>query len=382
MNEVRRVDHDVIYVRDLRPRKGTNMIKANGMKAYIRLLLHVWMRNTPDVIVAEMTGNGNLVYLDTLARNGIHVPQSRSYVSTPTTMFEMPPMIVRGGRTDRSKMPKHVLTTIPNNGLVCATSFRTLRPKRPTIELLYTNGYLYMNSNRCMTNASVSRKIIVVFSAGRLQEMNEMKTSNLPYIAIDPEIQHQVHHQVHVELEDHDVRHQHEYIQVTGTLAVSPSSTPYHTRAINTLRSMSISTFGCGYIHDYMPRDGVGMPPTTMNMIRVATRSGHTKMIVRLVFDQGRISRAVDERGLEYRSNRVQSRTHVLVRYLNIVAGLVWSLSIPTVAYLFIFVTEYLTATKAVGGFERGQSQKYRIALHNKHTVTTDLLELTTATVA
>jgi hypothetical protein len=93
MNEVRRVDHDVVDMRDLAPYRCTNVLKANGMKMYVfcykfgyvvshasRDLPIIWCRvtstpryfhditSTPDVLVAEIMRDGSLVYIDTLIR--------------------------------------------------------------------------------------------------------------------------------------------------------------------------------------------------------------------------------------------------------------------------------------------------------------------------
>ncbi|KAH7001767.1 hypothetical protein B0J12DRAFT_558181, partial [Macrophomina phaseolina] len=295
---VQRSDHAVVDVPDISLYKGTHMLKADGVKVYVFCYefgyvvtstdwnlsvisctvtigptVMVEMTDKPDIMVAEMMMDGSLVYIDTLCTDGVVAAPSREYVKRPVSRFEHPPMIVR--RSWDEKPPDSVTrdTAMPNDGLVCVTSFRTLRMKPPTIDLRYKSGLMYMSTDSgevaltegdvnmvedtiyemhvdrgrtestvtirnpiertskrvpnnseviksafmamsCNVNmsmilfditnmsfrmrtrvyemaqsvASTSGRVIVIFGAGRFQEMREMKLTSYSYIAIDPEI--------------------------------------------------------------------------------------------------------------------------------------------------------------------------------------------------
>lgn len=419
MDEARHADHDVVDVKDLTPYKGTTMIKADGMKVYVFSYANGYVvtfadrdltvlscmvsirdrplyeaTNRPDILVAEMMVDGSLVYIDTLAVNGEPVPYSREYSRRPvsqsrdtnTLAFEVPPMIVRRAWDGIANMPKSVTSSVPSDGVVCVTGFRTLRLKKPTIDLLHKDGYLYMNENGKMVkvarghrnmlpnavyevsversenegeivlsrpvrrlikkmpnnaeiirrafmsvstdlsmstilydiqsmsfkmrkrvydiaqaSASVSRRVIVIFGAGRFQELNEMRTSEFSYIAIDPEIDIKTlsRRMKRLAIRPYDVnapffKQVQAITNVSGILlyykgtsesfitmrdvvtkmsemkipAVFSFSISYHIRVINTLASMGVGTFGCGYLHENMPVSGVKSGPVSMNVVR------------------------------------------------------------------------------------------------------------------
>jgi len=170
MSEARHSDHDVVDVADLAPHKGTIMIKADGMKVYVfcypngyvvtfsdpnltvisYVIAHsykylVEISNKPDILVAEMMGDGSLIYIDTLALSGSAVSDLRMYKNKPTTVFEKPHMIVRRRWNSAGSMPKTPFSSVHSDGIVCVTESRTLRLKKPTIDLVLSNGVLSMS---------------------------------------------------------------------------------------------------------------------------------------------------------------------------------------------------------------------------------------------
>lgn len=208
MDEVRHADHDVVDVKDLTPYKGTIMIKADGMKVYVfcyvngyvvtfanasltvinytvgmknRLMYQI--TNRPDVLVAELMANGDLVYIDTLALSGMVVPCSREYRNRPMTAFECPGMIVRRRWNKISNMPTNPISRLQNDGIVCVSGFRTLRLKEPTIDLLFSNGLLYMSDNGKRVAVShghglMSNNSVYEFTVIRSDQPNLVKIIN------------------------------------------------------------------------------------------------------------------------------------------------------------------------------------------------------------
>lgn len=404
MSEIRHADHDVVDVADMSLYKGSFMIKADGMKVYVFCYPNgyvvtftdavltvisyviatsyapvVAISSKPDVIIAEMTSSGNLVYLDTLSTNGEAVSKLREYASKPTTECEKPFMTVRKIWGSIKDVPKNPISTVPADGIVCVTGFRTLRLKKPTIDLVYSNGVLFMDHERervpvaaghelmmegvvyemtvsktenrdvvrlsnatrrlikskpnnsdiirrafmsaipgentntilyditsmsfsmrlrvyelAQANASVTRSVIVVFGAGRLQELNEMKTSNFSYIVIDPMIDFATVikrlNRMTVVPYDTNTSFSKQVMSISnrpgrliyykgfsenfimmsdvisfmsamGIPAVFSFSISYHIRVINTLKNSGINTFGCGYVHDNMPVNGIESGP-------------------------------------------------------------------------------------------------------------------------
>ena len=411
MDEIRNADHDVVDVKSLAPYRGSIMVKADGMKCYVfcypngyvvtfanreltvvnytiepAYMPLISITNKPDVLVAELMANGELVYIDTLSVNGEVVPISRLYISRPVTMCKTPIFMMRKIWDRICDVPKNPISGIDSDGIVCVTEFRTLRLKKPTIDLLHTNGSLYMRENgasimiatghpdmvensiyelsvtkgtipntvvlaspvrrlikRVPNNSdivrrafmsvfddvtmntivyditsmsfamrsrvyemaqscvSTRRKVIVVFGAGRLQEIYQMKLGDFSYIVVDPNIDFSIvtKRMRRFRISPYDVTASMNkqaimigntsrsmlYYRGTsesfirsrdvittmaemGIPAVFSFSISYHVGVINTLRNSGVTTIGCGFVHDNMPRLGVGFPPVTMNLVR------------------------------------------------------------------------------------------------------------------
>jgi DNA-directed RNA polymerase subunit K/omega len=152
------------------------------------------------------------------------------------------------------------------------------------------------------SRAPPSRKVIVVFGAGRLQEWRQMLVANFSYIVIDPEIDVSILSRVakkvtvmpynfstsfKAQVTEASKRgstvlwaksRSEDFIRKTipittmstmGIPAVFSFSISYHIAVIPMLKVGGVSMFGCGYVHDSMPRSGVGRPPVTMTLTNV-----------------------------------------------------------------------------------------------------------------
>jgi len=208
MSEIRHADHDVVDVADMTSYRGSFMIKADGMKVYVfcypngyvvtfanRMMdvISYSISNTyaplvaitkrPDVIVAELMVDGSLVYLDTLSENESVVPKSRSYASRPTTLNEKPIMTMRTVWDTVKEVPKSPTTSVPNDGIVCVTEFRTLRLKKPTIDLIYSKGNLFMSDNANLITVARGHKSMIEnavyeMTVSRCEHKNVVKIAN------------------------------------------------------------------------------------------------------------------------------------------------------------------------------------------------------------
>ena len=147
------------------------------------------------------------------------------------------------------------------------------------------------------SRAPAGRKVIVVFGAGRLQEWRQMLVAGFSYIVIDPEIDvsilSRVAKRVTVMPYNFSTNFRAQATEaskrgstvvwarcrsedfITKTIPITTMSTmgipavfsfsiSYHIGVISMLRIGGVSVFGCGYVHDSMPRSGVGRPPVTM----------------------------------------------------------------------------------------------------------------------
>ena len=419
MSEVRYADHDVIDVADLAPYKGTVMLKADGVKCYVFCYPNgfvitltdadltviscgvagackhlVAITNKPDVVVGEMMVDGSVVYIDTLSTNGLVHGYSKEYSTKPVTTYETPPMITRKNWGAVSDVSTNPVSSVPFDGIVCVTSFRTLRLKKPTIDLLCTNGSLCMRSsaglipvavaheqmlensiyemtvskseianqvvltspmmrlvkrmpnnadivrrafmsvleNSCMNTvlydvtcmsfgmrsrvydiaqsiASGSKGVIVIFGAGRLQEVVQMKVGKFSYILVDPKLDVTIlkrkARRLRITPYDENTSMLKQVVSITsspgsmlcyrgasetfitspdvistmvalGIPAVFSFSISYHIRVINTLRISNVVVVGCGFVHDNMPVSGVGIAPVVMKPSKL--ESGLTVM--------------------------------------------------------------------------------------------------------
>lgn len=422
MSEIRHSDHDVVDVGDLNPYKGSVMLKADGMKVYVfcypngyivtftnsaltiinytvshRYEALTEITNKPDVLIAEMMVDGSLVYIDTLSTDGVVVSELREYKSKPVTRFRMPPMTVRRRWGSIRDVPKNMFSSMPSDGVVCVTDFRTLRLKKPTIDLLLSGGMLKMNHNgnkvvvasggptmsegsvyeftvtrsniamqvvishpvrrlvkavpnnsdiirrafmsvctdvamsttlyditnmsfkmrartyeMAQANVATTRKVIVIFGAGRFQELSKMRTSEFSYIAVDPVIDvsslHKRSRNLRIVPYDMNTNMSKQVAAITnspgnvlwfkgtsetfvmmrdvmstmsamGIPGVFSFSISYHCRVLTMLRDAGVSTFGCGFVHDKMPIGGVGHPPVTMNVIKNNTNTSLVKAV-------------------------------------------------------------------------------------------------------
>lgn len=422
MSSARSVDHAVVDVSDMSMYKGTFMHKADGMKVYVfcysfgyvvtmtdnnlTVLTYRFtnsmqplyeMTSTPDIMVAEMMMDGSLVYIDTLARNGLVVPSSRPYQAEPKSAYQYPEMTVRRRWDSMPPMSSCKYTSMPNDGIVCVTPFRTLRLKEPTIDLRYMDGNLctvdagrlipiakgsekmtqhmiyemrmYRSENEnevvlrrpiprlskirpnnmdivrraiasvsrdahvttslfditsmsfsmrsrvyemAQASASSTRRVIVIFGCGRLQEWKQMRLSNFSYIAIDPEIELErfTRSMNRVTVLPYDMRSKFstnvisiskkpgnvlyckttsedfvmrtnaiQFMSANGIPAVFSFSISYHIGLINTLVRSGVKCYGCGFVHDGMDRNEIGTPPVTM--VRRRSSNSNEQVIAR-----------------------------------------------------------------------------------------------------
>lgn len=147
------------------------------------------------------------------------------------------------------------------------------------------------------TKASRTRKVIVTFGIGRFQEWRQMMTNGMSYIAIDPDIDITMvtkkMRRVTIMPYDFNTPFNTQVIAISkrgstilwakckseyfidrvmpsrtmamaGIPAVFSFSISYHIGVINRLLSEGVTVFGCGFVHDSMPRGGVGEGRTTM----------------------------------------------------------------------------------------------------------------------
>ncbi|KAL9122248.1 MAG: hypothetical protein Q9187_001200 [Circinaria calcarea] len=419
--DVRSSDHIVVDVPDLTGYKGSYMAKADGVKVYVfcyefgyvvcvtdpdftvvscmvtithRVLPE--MSKRPDVLLAEMMMNGDMVYIDILAMNGIgKLPETMNKHRVMSTT-EWPNMIFR---ESWDRMPSRIrleLEPTPNDGVVLVTQFRTLRLKEPTVDLLYSGGKLSALENGVMVpiadgnenmeqdmvyemdvvktndeslirlmrprqrtlkkipnsmdvvrraiasankdptinatllditsmsfamrervytlaqaNSPRNRKVIVTFGVGRFQEWKQMMIDGFSYIAVDPEIniedltrraksvsvlpydfgtnfntqvlsiskRRSVVLWAKCKTDDFIRRAMPTRVMSTiGIPAVFSFSISYHIPTINMLRTNGVKMFGCGFVHDAMPRSGIGREPVTMRS-KNAARSSSAEVV-------------------------------------------------------------------------------------------------------
>jgi hypothetical protein len=421
MGDVRSSDHVVVDVPDLAGYKGSYMAKADGMKVYVFCYKFGYVvcvtdpdltvvscmatitykdlpevSKRPDVLIAEMMMNGDLVYIDVLAMNGVgKLPETMNkHRVTPTT--EWPNMIHREFWDHMPSKIRLELEPTPSDGVVLVTQFRTLRLKEPTVDLLYLDGKLSALENGVMVpvadgnenmerdviyemdvvktedeslvklmrprqrtlkkvpnsmdvvrravasankdptmnatllditsmsfamrervytlaqaNSPKNRKVIVTLGVGRFQEWKQMMVDGFSYIAVDPEIntedlskrakgaiilpydfnatfntqvlsiskRRSVVLWAKCKTDDFIMRAMPTRVMSTiGIPAVFSFSISYHISTINMLRSNGVKMFGCGFVHDAMPRSGVGREPVVM-MSRNTARSSSAEVV-------------------------------------------------------------------------------------------------------
>jgi len=160
--------------------------------------------------------------------------------------------------------------------------------------------------------AITTRRVIMVFGAGRFQEWKQMRHSHFSYIAIDPDVTitkmmsssskvtflpYDMNRSLSVQVSSISrrpgtvlycrTRSEH-FISVTNALEIMGSmgvpavfsfSISYHIRLINTLWDSNVNVFGCGYVHDGMNEDSViGSNPITMR-VRRSTKDGSLEVV-------------------------------------------------------------------------------------------------------
>ncbi|KAK0930067.1 hypothetical protein LTR29_016816 [Friedmanniomyces endolithicus] len=100
------------------------------------------MTTTPDIVLAEMMVDGTMIYIDTLAMDGVgRLPKSMDKSICPIKT-EKPHFIYR---TVWDRMPTKIeleFEPTPSDGVVLTNKFRTMRLKQPTIDLLFMDGKL------------------------------------------------------------------------------------------------------------------------------------------------------------------------------------------------------------------------------------------------
>lgn len=160
MGDVRSSDHVVVDIPDVSGYTGLFMAKADGVKVYVfcyefgyvvcitdpdltvvSCVVTVTHRElpeltkTPEVVVAEMLMDGTLVYIDALGISTDRKLPVDMHRCVSQITIERPYLIYR---TQWDKMPSRFqleLEPVPNDGVVIANKFRTLRLKRPTVDL-------------------------------------------------------------------------------------------------------------------------------------------------------------------------------------------------------------------------------------------------------
>lgn len=151
--------------------------------------------------------------------------------------------------------------------------------------------------NHAQMKALETSKVIVIYGAGRFSEWREMITGRFSYIAVDPMIDTSRLNKwgLGFEVIPYDFAQSFESqakaasrkpltvfwarctseeflskanpidtMSTLGIPAVFPFSVSYHIPIIKTLSEANISVYGCGYINDDLPAEGVGYPGASM----------------------------------------------------------------------------------------------------------------------
>lgn len=219
------------------------------------------------------------------------------------TIYEMD--VIKYEDTDGVRLVRprqRILKKIPNSMDVVKRAIASAT-KDPTINatLMDMTSMSFSMRKRVYTMAQAkappNRKVIVTFGAGRFQEWKEMMVEGFSYIAIDPDIDitdlarrmkrssilaYDFNTSFNTQVLSISKRGstvlyakcRSEYfiyktmptmvMATVGIPAVFSFSISYHIGVINKLRSGGVPTFGCDFVHDAMPRSGVGREPVTM----------------------------------------------------------------------------------------------------------------------
>lgn len=217
-------------------------------------------------------------------------------------------------RNPRRRMVKRS----PNNTDIIRRAFASATRSELTSTILYdiTSMSFKMRERvyeMAQTHASMNRRVIVIFGAGRFQEVNQMRLESFSYIAIDPEIDVTVltKRSKRIRVVEFDERtslekqiitisnkpgsvlyyrgRSEKFMMMTNAISslsslmipvVFPFSISYHITIANLFLSSGVTAYGCGFVHDNMPSKGVGIKPVTMCVER--NKSGIP--VVRTVF--------------------------------------------------------------------------------------------------
>ncbi len=249
----------------------------------------------------------DLMYIDGKMHaldNGVMIPVATGHEEMEAEMvYEMD--LVKRGDTDGIVMVRprqRVAKKIPNSMEVVKRAVLSAT-KSPLVDagLLDLTSMSFSMRDRIYTmaraKASKNKKVIVTFGIGRFQEWKQMMVDNMSYIAIDPNIDIATitRRMKKVRVMEYDFRTpfntqvisiskmgstilwakcKSEYfidktmpsrvMCMAGIPAVFSFSISYHIGVINRLSSEGVTVFGCGFVHDSMPRHGVGEGCATM----------------------------------------------------------------------------------------------------------------------
>ncbi|KAF2131369.1 hypothetical protein P153DRAFT_416303 [Dothidotthia symphoricarpi CBS 119687] len=190
MASVKSSDYAVVDILDMSRHTGTSMNKADGEKMLnVQSCIVSDIGDMSDIIVAEMKRDGSLVYIDMFCVAGVVMSRSRSYAARRRDSDDFVPDVEEAEPENNfDELSKHS----PNNADIVKKDMMI------AIGDLSLNTVLFDITNMSFASrtrayemtqslASTTRKVIVTFGSGRLQERRRMYLLDLSYIAIDPE---------------------------------------------------------------------------------------------------------------------------------------------------------------------------------------------------
>ncbi|KAF2123726.1 hypothetical protein P153DRAFT_391143 [Dothidotthia symphoricarpi CBS 119687] len=190
VDEIRNVDYDVVGIKNLDVYKGLSMLKANGIKVQLTVLSYTIARShsilvpitcTLNVLTAEITVDGSVVFINKLCVDRNVVKPTKPHVKRPMTEFEKPHMIIRKCWKSASDVPKNPVSSMNHDGLACMTMFRTLRLKKPIIDILSTNGVLCTREGSNLITMAHGHPRMV---EGSIYEISVDKSRNLNEVTL------------------------------------------------------------------------------------------------------------------------------------------------------------------------------------------------------
>ncbi|OAP53944.1 hypothetical protein AYL99_11824 [Fonsecaea erecta] len=230
-----------------------------------------------------------------VANGSVHMEQGTVYEMDVVKMADTSMvMLVRPRQRVTKRMPNPM--DVVRRAVVSA-----VRDPMMDAVLLDITAMSFAMRNRVYTMAQSrvheKRKVIVIFGAGRFQEWRQMMVSGFSYIAIDPEISVEdlsrrmkratiMPYDFKRKFDDQVISISKRATTVlwakcrsevfidrtmpTRTMAmmsipaVFSFSISYHIKVINMLRTEGVPMFGCGFVHDAMPRSGIGRGRVTI----------------------------------------------------------------------------------------------------------------------